>query len=291
MTVMLGSRCNQEFSGRASQARHILLPPMSSSEFVSEFQTALQYNELELYYQPIVLISTGQLKGFEALVRWHHPIRGTITPAEFIPFAEATGLIIPLTRWVLSTACQQLKIWQHQFPRNPPLTMSVNIVAAHFCLLDLVEEVQQVIQSTGVDPISLKLEITESSLITNSDAAQSTLQQLKELDIQTHLDDFGTGYSSLAYLCKFPIDTLKLDRLFVDRIDVEYERLKIVYAILDMAWGLGMNVIAEGIETEAQLNVLRSLKCDYGQGFLFSRPLPSQDAEKQWLMPCLPYCS
>jgi EAL domain-containing protein (putative c-di-GMP-specific phosphodiesterase class I) len=259
------------------------LQTISRVQLETDFKLALQRQEFFLCYQPIVLLATGELKGVEVLVRWRHPERGLLSPTEFIPFAEETGLIIPLTRWILQSACAQLRLWHQQFPSNPLLSISINISAQHFSHPSLLKDIQQVLEQTGLDPISLKLEITESAIMQDPVAVTQVLHCLKDMDVQTYLDDFGTGYSSLAYLCQFPIDTLKIDRSFISGITADSEHLKIIRSILQMAWNLGMNVVAEGIETKDQLACLRALKCDYGQGFLFSPPANAQFFENRWL--------
>jgi len=257
--------------------------PMLETSLEQDIWLAWQYQEFVLFYQPIVLLSTGKLKGLEALLRWNHPVHGPILPSEFIPLAEKTGLIIPITQWVLKEVCTQLQTWQRKFPRQPPLTISINISAYHFSYLHLAQKLQEILEETGIDPSSLKLEITESAVMQNPEAAIQVLQSLRDIDIQTYLDDFGTGYSSLSYLCRFPIDTIKIDRAFIQTIHKNFEAAKVVQSILKIAWDLGMNVIAEGIEDIEQLAKLQSLKCDYGQGYFFSKPLSAEDTEEQWL--------
>jgi diguanylate cyclase (GGDEF)-like protein/PAS domain S-box-containing protein len=234
---------------------------------------AIERQEFELHYQPIVLLKNKKLVGFEALVRWRHPQRGLVSPGEFIPAAEDTGLIAPLGWWVLQEACRQMHIWQQQFAVNPSLSMSVNFSGKQIAQPDVVERVEQILQVTGLLPSSLKLELTESSIMEHAESTIATLQQLKALGIQLSIDDFGTGYSSLSYLYRFPIDTLKIDRSFVNRMDVELEKLELVRTIATLAWNLNMNVVAEGIETQQQLSHLKALGCEYGQGYFFSKPV------------------
>ena len=245
----------------------------------TELRWAIERQELQVYYQPIVSLTTGKIVWFEALVRWQHPEQGLISPAEFIPVAEETGLIIPIGQWVLRESCYQLRQWQQQFRSHPPLTISVNLSGKQFSQPDLVEQIDQTLKETGLSPGSLKLEITESGIMQNADSAAALLEQLKVLKIQLCIDDFGTGYSSLSRLHQFPINTLKIDRSFVSEMTDNGENAEIVQAIITLAHNLGMDVIAEGIETAEQLAQLRMLQCEHGQGYFFSRPLNSKTAE------------
>ena len=247
----------------------------------TDLRRSIDRGELRLFYQPIISLTTNQTVGFEALVRWQHPTRGLVSPEDFILLAEETGLIIPLGWWVLQEACYQLREWQTCFA-NPELTISVNLSNKQFSQLSLAESVVQILQATGLEPTSLRLEITESALLENAQAALDTFEELKDLGIQLHLDDFGTGYSSLSYLHRLPIDALKIDRSFVNRITKNGENAEIVGAIVVLARSLGMKTIAEGIETEVQLNQLRSLECTFGQGYWFSTPLEA-NAVLEWL--------
>jgi diguanylate cyclase (GGDEF)-like protein/PAS domain S-box-containing protein len=252
----------------------------------TDLRRAIDRQEFELCYQPIVSLKTYRISGFEALLRWRHSSRGLVSPAEFIPIAEETGLIIPIGWWVLREACCQMRAWQVQFP-TAPLTISVNLSGKQFTP-HLTEQISLLLKETGLDAHSLKLEITESVLMENTELAAAMLEQLRDLGIQLSMDDFGTGYSSLSYLHRFPIDTLKIDRSFINKIDTDGEQLAIVRTIITLAWNLGMDVIAEGIETSRQLAQLRALQCDYGQGYFFSKPLDRQGvtqlmtAEPKW---------
>jgi diguanylate cyclase (GGDEF)-like protein/PAS domain S-box-containing protein len=245
----------------------------------TDLRWAIARQELRVYYQPIVSLTTGKLAGFEALVRWQHPERGLVSPAEFIPVAEETGLIIPIGQWVLRQACQHLHQWQVQFPSNPPLTISVNLSGKQFSQPGLTEQVDRILQETGLAPESLKLEITESGIMQNAESAAALLQELKALKIHLCIDDFGTGYSSLSRLSQFPIDTLKIDRSFVNAMGQGGEHAEIVQAIITLSHTLGMDVVAEGVETADQLAQLRLLHCNYGQGYFFAKPLNSQAVE------------
>ena len=249
------------------------LPPLSAApQFI-------------LHYQPIVSIANGTITSFEALVRWQHPERGLVSPIEFITMAEETGLIVPLGRWVLRTACQQIGQWQQLFPSNPPLSVSVNLSVKQFSQPDLIEYIDQVLAESHLDGSSLKLEITESVLIENSESVTAMLVQLRARNIDLCIDDFGTGYSSLSYLHRFPTNTLKIDRSFVSRMGSDFALAKgaidpteIVRSIVTLSHNLGMDVVAEGVEEASQLSILKGLKCEYAQGYFFSKPVDSQTA-------------
>jgi diguanylate cyclase (GGDEF)-like protein/PAS domain S-box-containing protein len=245
----------------------------------NDMRRAIEHQDFELYYQPIVALATGKIMGFEALVRWQHPEQGMISPVKFVPIAEETGLIIPLGQWVLREACRQLKEWQARFPNEPPLTVSVNLSSRQFSQQSLIGQIRQILDETGLDAHYLKLEITESAIMENTESAMDMLLQLKAMGIQLSVDDFGTGYSSLGYLYRFPMDLLKIDRSFISRVDVDGEKLELVRTIITLAWNLGMDVIAEGVETTKQLAQLKALKCEYAQGYLFSKPVDKQAAE------------
>ena len=245
----------------------------------TDLRRALERQEFRVHYQPIVSLRLKRIAGFEALVRWQHPQKGLVAPGDFLPLAEETGMVIPIDLWVLREACQQTRRWQDKFRLDPPIRISVNLSSKQFLQQGLVEQVREVLQSTALDPSSLTLEITESAIMEASDIAGATLDRLKALDIQLYMDDFGTGYSSLSYLHRLPIDTLKIDRSFVHNLGMDGENSVIVHTIVTLARVLGMEVIAEGIETGEQLAQLRALKCDHGQGFFFARPLTVADAE------------
>ncbi|HEX8090769.1 MAG TPA: EAL domain-containing protein, partial [Blastocatellia bacterium] len=241
-------------------------------ELETDLRRALARDEFCLHYQPIVSIENWRIAGFEALLRWQHPEQGFISPGKFIPVAEETGLINNIGQWVFREACKQLRAWQIQFPSDPPLTISVNLSAKQFSHPTLIEEIKQVLADTAVSPSSLKIEITESAIIENVEVATEILRQLKALGIRISLDDFGTGYSSLSYLHRFPIDTLKIDRSFVTRMSMP-KNSEIVRTIITLAVNLGMDVIAEGVETREQIILLTGLNCEYVQGFLLSKPV------------------
>jgi diguanylate cyclase (GGDEF)-like protein/PAS domain S-box-containing protein len=238
-----------------------------------ELRHALDRNELELHYQPVIALAGGEIVGLEALVRWNHPERGLLDPGEFVPIAEDSGLIEPIGRWVQETASRQALGWHELRPDQRPLDVAVNLSARQVAHRDLADAVREILTRTGLDPVNLRLEVTESALVEESAGARATLEALSEIGVRLVLDDFGTGYSSLAYLNRFPFDALKIDRSFVEGLGVEQERTAIVEAVIGMARALSLDAIAEGVENEAQLSELRRLGCDFAQGHLFSRPL------------------
>lgn len=244
----------------------------------TDLRQAIEQQEFVVYYQPIVSLKTGQIAGFEALVRWQHPKRGMISPGEFIPVAEETGLIVSLGQWILEEACRQMNQWHQQVNTHPPLLISVNLSPVQFTQTNLVEQVEQTLHKTGLDCHSLKLEITESMMADDVESAIALLLRLKTLNLKLSIDDFGTGYSSLSYLHRFPIDTLKVDRSFVSRMEDIGENAEIVHTIINLGHNLGMDVIAEGVEHEIHLNKLRQLGCEYAQGYFLSKPLPAEAA-------------
>ncbi len=245
----------------------------------NDLRQALERQEFQVYYQPIVSFKTGRITGFEALVRWQHPVRGLIPPAEFIPIAEETGLIVPLGEWVLREAAQQTTVWQNKLSTTVPLKISVNLSAKQLKEPDFIEKIDSILAQTGLAGESLQLELTESMLMENVEELIGILSQLRARAIQLSIDDFGTGYSSLSYLQRFPVNTLKIDRSFVSRIGDKGENREIVETIVTLARQLGMEAIAEGVETPQQLNQLRALNCQKAQGYLFSRPLQRESAE------------
>ena len=244
----------------------------------TDLRNAWERQEFEVYYQPLVALESGRIVGFEALLRWRHPRRGLVGPVDFIPLAEETGLIVPLGRWVLEQACLQVQAWNALPGVTPDLVMSVNVSGKQFRQANLVEQITEVLEQTGLPPASLKLEITESTMMKTTADAAAMLARLKDSHIGISLDDFGTGYSSLSYLHRFPIDTLKIDRSFIGRLDLARENTGIIKAIVMLARDLGLKVVAEGVETAEQLAILRTLGCEYAQGFLFSRPVDSAAA-------------
>ena len=239
--------------------------------------------EFELHYQPIVCLKTNKLSGFEALIRWNHPEKGRICPGEFIPIAEETGSIVQIGIWALRQACCQLKQWQQEnIYCSLPLTISVNLSVKQFAQPDLIERIDEILEETQLEGKNLKLEITESAIVDNNDLATDILQKLKDRGIQLLIDDFGTGYSCLSYLHRFPVDTLKIDRSFISRITDTGENIEIVEAIIRLAHDLNISVVAEGIETKNQLERIKTLGCELGQGYFFSKPL-NKDAAGEML--------
>lgn len=243
----------------------------------TDLRRALERGEMRVLYQPIVVLETGQITGFEALLRWQHAERGLILPKEFIPIAEETGLILPIGHWVMETACRQTRAWLDEFPEEPGLAISVNLSAKHFQQPDLVSQVLGVLKETGLPPSNLRLEITESMLMDEPDACVAMLRDLRRSGVQVLIDDFGTGYSSLSYLQRFSVDTLKIDRSFLVE-GSEGDGWDIVETIITLAEDLGVNVIAEGVETEEQTARLKQLHCGHAQGFLFREPVNPEAA-------------
>jgi diguanylate cyclase (GGDEF)-like protein len=252
----------------------------ASKQFALEtsLRRAIDNEELLLHYQPRVAVDSQEITGVEALVRWQHPQLGLISPAEFIPLAEDTGLILPLGEWVLRTACRQNRIWQER--GFAPLRLGVNISARQFKQPHLAETVLQILAETGLAPEFLELELTESSIMDNADSAIAVLTGLKEEGITISIDDFGTGFSSLSYLKRLPIDALKIDQSFVRDVTTDPDDAALVMAIVTLAHNLRLTVVAEGVETEEQLRFLHLLRCDEVQGYLFSKPLPAEALEK-----------
>ena len=248
-------------------------------ELETDLRKAIEREEFLVYYQPIVSLIKGTLVGFEALARWQHPTRDIVSPAEFIPVSEETGLIVPLGKWLLKEACQQLRFWQSQYPEYSSLKVSVNLSGKQLKEPFLINTIDEVLEETGLEGQFLKLEITESLLMNNFELVTNTLLSLRKRKIQLSIDDFGTGYSSLSYLHRFPINTIKIDRSFVEEIQSERDN-SIIKTIVTLAHMLNMDVIAEGIETPFQMNQLKRLKCEHGQGYFFAKPLNKKEAEK-----------
>ena len=237
----------------------------------SDLRQAIERKEFRVHYQPKVLLRTGEIVGFEALVRWEQPGRDLIPPSEFIPLAEQTGLIGPICSWVLKEACHQVRDWQHHYPMDTPLTISVNLSARQFRYPELVEEVAEVLSETALDPRDLLLEVTESASMEDALSTITIFRELKRLGVRLAIDDFGTGYSSLSYLKRFPVDTLKVDQSLVTGIERDPANVAIVSAIMTLAHGLGLKVIVEGVETAGELAKLRSMGAELGQGHYWWR--------------------
>ncbi|SOB57682.1 Response regulator receiver modulated diguanylate cyclase/phosphodiesterase with PAS/PAC sensor(S) [Pseudodesulfovibrio profundus] len=244
----------------------------------TDLKRGLNNGEFEAHFQPIVNLSDGSLYGFEALARWNHPERGMVSPGEFIPIAEETGLIVELGEQILDQSCSTMNEWHKQYPEYDHLNIAVNISAKQFVEASLIPKVESILKETGLPPNQLKLEITETVVMTDVVESTNRLNLLKGLGVLLSIDDFGTGYSSMSYLQKFPMDQLKIDLSFVRRMEESTENIEIVRAIINMAHSLRLRVVAEGIETERQRDLLYSLQCDYGQGYLYSKPLPKESA-------------
>ena len=239
----------------------------------TELRKAIECGEFRVYYQPIVRLSDRKIAGFEALVRWERPNVGLVPPAEFIVVAEESGLILPMNRWLRLEACQKMRLWQAEFPSDPPLTLSLNVTAKEFAHPGLISDISQALEQTGLEPSSLRLEIVETVAMRDPGKPEGVLRQAKALGVRLSIDDFGTGYSSLSRLRHFPTDTLKIDRTFISRMDTDADNRAIVRTILALAHNLGLTVVAEGTETLEEVNELLALDCEYAQGYFFSRPV------------------
>lgn len=250
---------------------------LENAEIERGLTIALKEKQFLLHYQPIISLADGNLIGFEALLRWRHPTKGFISPAKFIPVAEDSGLIIPMTDWILTEACLQIAKWQKI---RDNLTISVNLSGKHFAMESLPSEVANIINKTGAKPESVRLEVTETSAMENPSQSLKSLNELKKLGIKLSIDDFGTGYSSLSQLYRLPFDAIKIDRSFVSAIDEVEEAPEILKAIILLGQSLGMKLTAEGIETVKQLKCLQKLGCDYAQGYLIAKPMPKEQAEE-----------
>jgi diguanylate cyclase (GGDEF)-like protein/PAS domain S-box-containing protein len=247
-----------------------------------DLRRALDRQELAINYQPIIKLDTSELVGLEALIRWKHPDRGNISPVQFIPLAEATGLIEPIGDWVLIESCRQISTWREI---NNSLILNVNLSGKQIEKAGLEEKIYQTLQKANLEPESLNLEVTESMAMTGLDSNIRTLKRLKYMGVRLSIDDFGTGYSSLAHLQRFPLDELKIDRSFINTINLSKNNNRILQSIVDLALGLNLKMVAEGIETQSQLSKVKALKCHYGQGFLFSRAMAPETIEKIWIVP------
>jgi diguanylate cyclase (GGDEF)-like protein len=249
----------------------------------NDLRQSIARNQLVLHYQPIVRLSDGTPVGFEALVRWQHPERGLVSPLQFISLAEEIGFIVPLGNWVLETACNQLASWRKRRPEFSDIGMNVNLSRKQLAAPDLLDRIKKALSESGIEPSALKLEITESAVMENYEVAIDVLNQIRALGIELHMDDFGTGYSSLSCLHRLPITGLKIDRSFVEDIQVRKDAAALIKAVVQLAHDMGIVVVAEGLELPAQVTFLQGLHCDLGQGFRFSRPLPAAAAEEYLL--------
>ncbi len=251
----------------------------------ADLRRALERREFVLYYQPEVDLASRRIVGLEALIRWRHPERGLVPPMDFIPAAEESGMILPIGDWGLAEACNQIQVWREEDPRHGSLRVCVNLSARQFLREGLADHVETLLQRSGTSSRQLGLEMTESSLIPNMGTALEVLGGLHTLGISLSMDDFGTGYSSLSNLHSFPFDVLKIDRSFVGRMAEGDQPLQIVRTIIELARVLGMDVVAEGIETRDQYRLLRQMGCRYGQGFLFAKPMPAEDVSRLLRLP------
>jgi EAL domain-containing protein (putative c-di-GMP-specific phosphodiesterase class I) len=253
---------------------------MQVLELENDLREALAKEQFRLVYQPVVSLDGESISGFEALLRWEHPERGTVPPDEFMSIAEETGLIVPLGFWVLREACLEAAKWVEAHPHLPDLFVSVNVAEKQLQQADLVDRVTQSLRAADLEPHRLKLEIAETVLMDDPDFNLALVRDLGDLGIQVQIDDFGTGYSSLAYLNRYNIDTLKIDRSFTSRVSLSGEKSVVVQAIIKLARDLGIRVIAEGVETTEQAESLKLLRCEEGQGFLYSRPVDGAEVPK-----------
>jgi EAL domain-containing protein (putative c-di-GMP-specific phosphodiesterase class I) len=246
-------------------------------ETSAELRKAIEDRQLEVFYQPIIDVRTNDVIGAEALVRWHHPTRGLVSPAEFIPISESTGLIVSLGKWVLTEACRQAESWRCSGIIDEHFYISVNLSARQLQDPSILDDVAATLRHSGLPPAFVVLEVTESVIMDDLPSALSCLHALKDLGLRLAVDDFGTGYSSLSYLRNFPMDIVKIDKSFIDRITLEPEGAAMVRGVIDLSNALGLITIAEGVETPDQLALLHELGCDSVQGFLFARPMPSEE--------------
>jgi EAL domain-containing protein (putative c-di-GMP-specific phosphodiesterase class I) len=269
----------------AGKNRYVIASPDADEQALArldlemELRHAIDSGQLELHYQPVVSAETGGLYGLEALVRWRHPVLGLLAPGRFMDVAEESGLELPLGEWVLEQACRAAVDWQRRHP-NAPLVMAVNLSARQFQQADLCDRVADVLASTGLAPHLLALEITETVVMEDTEATLAALRALKQLKVRLSIDDFGTGYSSLSYLKRFPVDTVKIDKSFVDGLDTGPVDREIVQAVIRLAAAVGMQTVAEGVETPAQREQLQLLGCTMLQGYLLARPAPLELVER-----------
>jgi EAL domain-containing protein (putative c-di-GMP-specific phosphodiesterase class I) len=253
---------------------------ISEVQVESELRKGLADNEFETFYQPIYALNSMSLNGFEALIRWNHPKNGLVSPGRFIPVAEESGLISDIGKWVFADACATLSAWRKNFPSAKNVTLAVNLSARQFSQPDLLEMTDSILRETGIPPENLRLEVTETAIMENLQMAIQKLRKIRRLGVKIAVDDFGIGYSSLSQLQALPVDVLKVDQSFVMRMEQDSESKAIVKMVIALAHTLGLDVVAEGVETEGQLNMLHAMNCNLVQGFLFSRPVPATEARK-----------
>ena len=251
----------------------------------TELKKAIEEKQFVLFYQPIAMLTMGEIVGFEALIRWRHPDKGMVPPDDFIPLSEETGLVVPIGSWVLEEACRQAAEWNNLLGNERRIIVSVNVAAQQLREENFLDTLNNALVKAQLAGTSLKLELTETALIDNPDQVYHMLSEVRKLDIKTAIDDFGTGYSSLSYLHRFPINTIKIDQSFIKHIEVQSKNYKIVQSTIELAHKLGMDVIAEGIENDKVVDFLREMHCEYGQGWFFHHPLPAEDATKLLFLP------
>jgi EAL domain-containing protein (putative c-di-GMP-specific phosphodiesterase class I) len=251
----------------------------------TELKKAIEEKQFVLFYQPIAMLTMGEIVGFEALIRWRHPDKGMVPPDDFIPLSEETGLVVPIGSWVLEEACRQAAEWNNLLGNERRIIIGVNVSAQQLREENFLDTLNNALVKAQLEGTSLKLELTETALIDNPDQVYHILSEVRKLDIKTAIDDFGTGYSSLSYLHRFPINTVKIDQSFIKHIEVQSKNYKIVQSTIELAHKLGMDVIAEGIENDKVADFLREMHCEYGQGWFFHHPLPAEDATKLLFLP------
>jgi predicted signal transduction protein with EAL and GGDEF domain len=272
-------RAKSAGKGRCEVFDHVMhAGAIKRLQLETDLRKALELNQFRVYYQPIMSLRDGQIAGFETLSRWQRP-EGLIMPGEFIGVADEIGIILSINRQLLYDACLQLRSWQALYPSDPPLTLNVNITPKQFSQPELASQIGKILQETGVDPGCVNLEITETIAMSDADRSTVVLSELKALGVRLDIDDFGTGYSSLSRLQRFPVDTLKIDRAFISRMDTDLETREIVRIIVMLAHGLGLKVVAEGVETRTQADMLKEMGCEMAQGYLYSKPVPAEAIE------------
>lgn len=271
---------SEEGSGHEIFDKDMHVQAVQRVDMENKLRHAVENDEFNVHYQPIFDLQAQELRGFEALVRWQHPDAGQVSPGEFIPLAEETGLIVDIDHLVMSEACRQLREWQREWPAAESATISINLSRKQFAESEVVDFIKKTLEQTGLPPEYVRVEVTESQIMQDTETALKILKQLQDLNILLHMDDFGKGYSSLSYLVRFHVDTLKIDGSFVSNMHKKGENFEIVRMVISLAHNLGMEVIAEGIETRRQLEELQKLQCEFGQGYYLSYPLSSEEIEE-----------